>query len=122
LSSAAQPDSPDDPPSRAHLRVANANALPQPVTEISGAVIDLPQVHDNHMQNRQEDTRSQLIRYVILCFCFVCCALVLTGCVVVVFGTPEKVAALKELEAVVGTFMLPVVTLMIGYYFGKSGR
>jgi hypothetical protein len=72
-------------------------------------------------QARQQDDRSLIAKLIVWAF------VILIGLVVVIaaagtllVGWENLVEPAKFLMAILGSIMLPVVTLVIGYYFGKE--
>jgi uncharacterized membrane protein len=77
---------------------------------------------DDYAQRRQQDDRSLIAKLIVYAF------VGLIGVVVLILAAalfyfkdwkPVEEAA-KFLVAILGSVLLPVVTLVIGYYFGKE--
>jgi len=77
--------------------------------------IDVPEITKAHRAIREDNTRSRIT--VTIVFAFVAC--VASVIVAALFGvsTPENLSAASS---IVEKTALPIVTLVLGYYFGSS--
>lgn len=76
---------------------------------------------DDYAQRRQQDDRSLIAKLIIYAFVGLIGFVVLLLSVAVLFKTWTDLAeAAKFLMAILSSVLLPVVTLVIGYYFGKE--
>jgi len=96
---------------------AEIQAATQQLEQSKKAVEDWQQ----RQQERQQDDRSLIAKLVVWAF------VVLMGVVVVIvaygtfaIGWEKLVEPAKFLLSILGSVMLPVVTRVIGYYFGKE--
>jgi uncharacterized membrane protein len=96
---------------------AEIQAAAQQLEQSKKAVEDWQQ----RQQERQQDDRSLIAKLVVWAF------VVLMGVVVIIvaygtfaIGWEKLVEPAKFLLSILGSVMLPVVTLVIGYYFGKE--
>ncbi len=96
---------------------AEFQAATQKIEQSQQAVEDWQQ----RQQERQQDDRSLIAKIIVYAF------VILMGLVVVIVaggvfavGWDKLVEPAKFLLSILGSVLLPVVTLVIGYYFGKE--
>jgi anti-sigma factor RsiW len=72
-------------------------------------------------QRRQADARSHIAKLIVWAFVILVAVVVIAaGAGTYFLGWDKLVEPGKFMMAVLGSVMLPVVTLVIGYYFGKE--
>ena len=89
----------------------------QRVEQTNRAVEDWRQ----RQQERQQDDRSLIAKIVVWAFVLLMAAVILIVAVgTLLIGWDKLSEPAKFLMSILGSVMLPVVTLVIGYYFGKE--
>ena len=72
-------------------------------------------------QERQQDDRSLIAKVIVWAFVLLMAVVVLIVAIGTLFIGWDKLSEpAKFLMSILGSVMLPVVTLVIGYYFGKE--
>ena len=76
---------------------------------------------EEYAQRRQQDDRSLIAKLIVYAFVGLIGFVIMVFSVAVLFKTWNDLAeAAKFLMAILSSVLLPVVTLVIGYYFGKE--
>jgi uncharacterized membrane protein YdbT with pleckstrin-like domain len=89
----------------------------QRVEQTNRAVEDWRQ----RQQERQQDDRSLIAKIIVWAFVLLMGVVILIVAVgTVLIGWDKLSEPAKFLMSILGSVMLPVVTLVIGYYFGKE--
>lgn len=93
-------------------------------SEFAAAEEDLEQgkkAIDDRIKGQQADDRSLIAKWIVLSFVgMVAWVVVVATLRTYYLGWNELVEPGKFLLTILGSVMLPVVTLVIGYYFGKE--
>jgi uncharacterized membrane protein len=76
---------------------------------------------EEYAQRRQQDDRSLIAKLIVYAFVGLIGFVIMVFSVAVLFKAWNDLAeAAKFLMAILSSVLLPVVTLVIGYYFGKE--
>ena len=76
---------------------------------------------EEYAQRRQQDDRSLIAKLIVYAFVGLIGFVIMVFSVAVLFKAWNDLAeAAKFLMAILSSVLLPVVTLVIGYYFGKD--
>jgi cation transport ATPase len=96
---------------------AEIQATEQRVEQTNRAVEDWRQ----RQQERQQDDRSLIAKIIVWAFVLLMGVVILIVAVgTLLIGWDKLSEPAKFLMSILGSVMLPVVTLVIGYYFGKE--
>lgn len=72
-------------------------------------------------QERQQDDRSAIAKIIVWAFVILMgVVVVIVACGTLIIGWEKLSEPAKFLASILGSVLLPVVTLVIGYYFGKE--
>jgi hypothetical protein len=96
---------------------AEIQATEQRVEQTNRAIEDWRQ----RQQERQQDDRSLIAKIIVWAFVLLMGVVILIVAVgTLLIGWDKLSEPAKFLMSILGSVMLPVVTLVIGYYFGKE--
>ena len=74
---------------------------------------------ENRIKGAESETRNQIAKYVITVFLCITCVIVVVGLISMMLPQIETIDLGNILETF-SHFYLPVLTLVVGYYFGKD--